>query len=189
MRGLIRGLGLILGVFPYHGLPALGSIDLNTNVFVTGATLGSTTGTENARTDDYGLLRADDILETNVTGAFSVAPAALSSPLVNGTQYTADLIVKPFGRTCCLFQVSGTTNNAYVCVDLVAKTAGTQTGITGWSVTDIANGFKQVRIVFTATASEAVGVTIFTATNNTTFSGIVGDISKGLTLARATISH
>lgn len=190
MRRLMLGLGILMASGGLgHGLPALGTIDLNTTIFVTGATLTNTSGVENARGDDFGAVVADDILETAATGVHAVSPVAIFSGCQNGITYTADLIVKPFGRSSCLFQISGATNSAYVCVDLLAKTSGAQNQLLSWSVTDLIGGYKQVRIRFTSIATEAVGVTVYTAINDTTYTGIVGDISKGLTLARATISH
>lgn len=187
VRGLVPGLALEMASPGSHGLPAAGTVDFASTAF-SGGGLSAVTCTADTTADDYGNVVADTLREDASTGAHILSFPSLGA-IANGVTYYADLVVKADGRDCLLIQVSGATNNSYICVSLTTGIAGLQSGILSYAVTSIANGYKQVRMVFTSAAAEIVALNIATATDNVTYTPVVGDISKGLVLARFTLSH
>lgn len=189
MRGLGLGLGLVplLGALVNHGLPAGGSVDFASSAF-SGGSLSAVTCTADTTVDDYGSLVADSLREDASTGAHILSFPSLGS-ITNAVTYYADLVVKPDGRDCLLIQISGASNNTYICVSLTSGVAGLSAGILSYVVTPIAGGYYQVRLRFTSTATEIVALNLATATDNVTYTPVVGDVGKGLILARFTLSH
>lgn len=194
MRGLGLGLGLSQRTLsaivapPNNGLPPEATVDFTTDQFHNGTPTNASLLAD-TNTDDYYNLVADSLKETAVTGSHQVNKAT-GVVLSIGQLYTADFVLKPDGRSFALLQVSGGGNNAYICVDLTTNNPGLMVGIEPGPEFDlIDNGYVFVRFTFVATNAAAVGMTIYTATSNTVFSGIVGDITKGLIIARFTLSH
>jgi hypothetical protein len=82
--------------------------------------------------------------------------------------------------------------NHYAMVDLAGNTVGDTLAIDDSTVMDLSNGWKFVRLEFTAGASVAHSCNLFHATGTnvaTDFGAVVGDITKGLLLDRYILSR
>jgi hypothetical protein len=110
------------------------------------------------------------------------------SSLVNGVEYYADLVLKPDGRDFVLFQISGAGINAYAIFDLQNNLVGDQFGISSKTIQDLSNGWKFIRLVFSAPASALYACNIFHATSGSNYT-MAGDTAKGLILDRFVMSH
>lgn len=110
------------------------------------------------------------------------------SALVSGVVYYADLVLKPDGRDFILFQVAGAGVNVFGIFDLLTNTIGDSLDLDDWDVQDLSNGWKFIRMVFTADASVLHAANVFHATSGTNYT-MAGDTSKGFLLDRYVLSR
>jgi hypothetical protein len=199
----MRGVGLGLGIGPVgrataadpgnHGLPAKAVVDYGPEDF-NAALVQDVTLTPDAVADDYGLTAAARLREDLTTGTHSISlPNILFVPPtpVTPVVYYVDLVVKADGRNAVLLQLVGAANDEYACVDLTTGIVGATSGVrVAVTRTAIDGGFVQLRFAISLpTPNETCSVVIYIATDKDTFFGIVGDNTKGVILARMTISH
>ncbi len=121
-------------------------------------------------------------------GLHGLQKSQVGEGLISGEQYYADLVLKPDGRSFILVQLAGPGNNAYAILDLTLNTVGDSSGIDSATVTDLSNGWKFVRIIFTAAATGLYSCNMFHATSGSNYS-MAGDITKGLILDRFVLSY
>lgn len=132
--------------------------------------------------------QADQTRETAVTGAHALNKS--TSVLVTAVQYYSDFVLKPDGRSHALIQAAGGSNNFYGCFDFTDNSIGLSSGnLDSWNITDLSNGWKFIRIVFTAVDTSAYAINLYHAISNTVYTGIAGDITKGFILDRYVLSH
>lgn len=189
----MRGLGLGLGFGRPAGGPSLiaipapaATVDENVTDFVTGWVPTGITQDTVANGDYAGTGLADRTRSDVSVGVHGTGRTGVAVLL--GTPYTADLILKPDGRTFVLFQIAGAGLNHYGIFDLTTNTLGDSLALTSGTVTNLSNGWKFIRMQFTAAAAALHGCNIYHAINSTTFS-MAGDITKGLLLDRYRLSH
>ena len=121
----------------------------------------------------------------------SHALARSGSALVSGVQYYADLVLKQDGRDYLLFQISGAGQDAKAVIDLTDNTTTESAGVDSVTVQDLSDGWKFVRLVFTATASVAHSCNLFHLNGPSEAANTIylGDITKGLLLDRYVLSR
>lgn len=108
--------------------------------------------------------------------------------LVTGVVYYADIVLKADGRNFVLVQISGASTNAYGIFDLDTNTIGDQLGLDSHTIMDLSNGWKFLRLEFTAPANDIHACNIFHATSGSNYV-MAGDITKGLLLDRYVLSR
>lgn len=192
----MRGLGFGFGLTRYAGpsriaVPSpLATVIENQTDFSTGWSLTAATLNDDAADNYEADGSADQTRSDATTGAHGLGRTG--NALVLGVTYYADLVLKPDGRNHLLFQISGVGQNAYAMVDLAGNTAGDTNAVDSVTVQDLSDGWKFVRMEFTATASVLHACNIFHATGTnvaTDFGAVVGDLSKGLLLDRYVLSR
>ena len=192
----MRGLGFGLGLTRYAGesliavpsrLPVvLDNVRDFSGWSLTAATLSADAAPNYDLTDDG---TCDRTRSDATTGAHGLGQTL--SSLVSGTQYYADLVIKPDGRNYLLFQISGAGQNAYAMIDFAGNTHGSPNAVDSVTVSSLSNGWKFVRMIFTATASVPYACNLFHATGTNVaadFGAVVGDITKGVLLDRFVLS-
>lgn len=151
-------------------------------------TLTEVTINNDAASNYLGTGLCDQSRETATTGIHAFNQT--QSVLANGRQYAADFVLKPDGRSHALFQLAGGGNNFYACFDFTDNTIGLTAGpLDSWTITDLSNGWKHLRMVFTSVDAAAYGMNIYHATSNTVYTGIVGDVTKGFLIDRYVLSY
>lgn len=188
----MRGLGLFRGMRRRSGasliaVPSpLPVIRDDQRDFVAGWGLSGATVNDGAAANYDGTGVADQTRSDVSVGLHGLGKTL--SALVLGVTYYADLVVKPDGRNFLLFQVSGAGFNHYGIFDLVANTIGDSLGLAAWTVSDLSNGWKFVRMEFAAGASALHACNLFHATSGVNYS-MAGDVTKGLLLDRYVLSR
>jgi hypothetical protein len=196
----MRGLGLFLGMRRRRaGGPSLvavpsplASVIENVSDFTAGSGWLATAATvsDNAVPSYSGAGSADRTRSDGSTGAHGLGRTG--NALVMGVVYYADFVVKPDGRNHMLIQISGVGLNHYAMVDLAGNNVGDTLAIDDWTVSDLSNGWKFVRLEFTAGAGVVHACNLFHAVGTNVasdFGAIVGDITKGLLLDRYVLSR
>ncbi len=191
MRGLGLGLGISRASLTTPALiavPSPLSLVINSVTDFSAYVLNNMTVNDDAVSSyDGGGLR-DQTRETAVTDAHSISETLAT--LGSGQQYQSDFVIKPDGRNFALFQIAGGGNNFYAIFDFETNVIGLNSGnLDSYAISDLSNGWKFVRVVFTAVDTAPYALNVYHATDGTTYTGIVGDIAKGLIIDRYVLSR